>query len=48
MCVQTGSELVAADHYRSEEVRSMVSSLTTDWKKLSSASIVKGVVSSNH
>ena len=39
---KTGGELVSAEHYRSEEVRGIVQTLSQSWKELSSASNEKG------
>ena len=39
---KTGGELVSAEHYRSEEVRDIVQTLSQSWKELSSASNEKG------
>ncbi len=39
---QMGNGLVSAGHYRSEEVRDSVQTLTQDWKTLTAASAEKG------
>lgn len=37
-----GSELMSGDSYKSEGVRERMSTLTQDWKKLTTASAEKG------
>ena len=39
---QTGNDLVAREHYNSEEIRESIHTLTEEWAQLTSASAEKG------